>query len=550
MSAFEQNRLHGQAAGHYYDILAKHEVGVSESIVRHVHQCLLCRAHVHRLKEILAETRGEADVPRDRMGRDIIDTLDLHFRHLGECVTCSLVKPFLPTLLIPSREIRIPTPITVHVDHCRACAADLGVIRGLDLEPGQLERLGRLYAEKARARLSLCRAARAKIPAFATASIEGIGSEFLNHLCACPECRARVYEHRQKLLDARGADDAHPGPNGCRVVTMADVFGYVVAYDLTGDQGHEPSRAKRPAGAHVRTCRFCMDKIQTLHRLAYGIADRPESGVATVYTTVEGVKGAPAPDDPYPNHPITVEVIHREAQPAATRRRRPAAFAGLNPTAFHPRMKSLLLKAAVVALAALPLALLFLNTPSASGITLSQVFKAFGSAENVHVARFYPPTGELLQEVWVSRARDVLVVREGPERTVYDLGTKEKHVYAALEATAEITELSESEYASTRRLIEGCLGFALGDVPADATWTRMDDSIAEGAEVYELTYTVQDPSGRAGLRRQEITIDPLTRLPQEIRVFNRLPAEDEWNCESRRVFEYPTESEITPAVGE
>jgi len=535
-----QKGLHPDAAKYYYDFVWQGKVGVPDGISRHIRRCLLCQARICRLKEIVAETtRGEADTQLDRMDRDVIERLNLHFRCLGEPVTCSRARPFLPGLLIPSLKIRIPTPITVHVDHCPECAEDLSVLRGLGLRPGQLERLERLYAEGNEADRSLCGRAQLKIPAFAAASLEDIDDELLDHLCTCRQCRRLVYQHREKVLEGQPAEGADAP--ACRT-SMADVFDYVVARDA-GDEA-------RPAGSHVRACPPCLEAVQALHRAVYSVADRGNSGVVTVYTTAEEDKETPAADDPYPMYPIHVQVIDGRSAPAVTRPSWPAAtVAALSHTATNPRLKPWL-KAAVILFTAIPLTLLFLHTRTSSGITLAEVFKAFGRAENVHISRFYPPTGELLQEMWISRVRDIVLVATGQEGALYDLGAKKRYVYSPAETTAAIVELSDLEYANTRRLMDGSLGFTLGDVPADATWTRVDDSLAEGAEVYELAYTQQDHSGTAVFLKWTIIIDPLTRLPQEVQALHRLPADDGWNFDSRGVFEYPTESEIAAVLGE
>ncbi len=534
-----QKGLHPDAAEYYYDFISRGKPGVPDGISRHIRRCLLCQAQICRLKEIVVETtRGEADTQWDRMDRDVIERLNLHFRCLGEPVTCSRAKPFLPGLLIPSLKIRIPTPITVHVDHCPECAEDLSVLRGLGLDPGQLERLERLYAKGNEADPSLCGRAQLKIPAFAAGSFGDIDDEFLDHLCTCRQCRRLVYQHREKVLEGQPAQGVDAP--ACRT-SMADVFDCVIARDAGDEAG--------PAGSHVRTCRRCLEAVQALHRAVYSIADRGNSGVITVYTTTEEEKETPAAEDPYPMYPIHVQVIDGRST-LATRPSWPAAtVAALSHTATNPRLKPWL-KAAVILFAAIPLTLLFLHTRTSSGISLGQMFKAFGRAENVRVSWFYPPTGELLQEVWISRARDIVLVIEGQERAFYDLGAKKKYVYSTPETAADIAELSDRQYTNARRLMDGSLGFTLRDVPADATWTRVDDGLAEGAEVYELAYTQQDPSGTVVLLKWTIIVDPLTRLPEEVLAFHRLPADDEWNTESGGVFEYPTESEITAVLGE
>lgn len=352
-----QKGLHPDAAKYYYDFVWQGKVGVPDGISHHIRRCLLCQTRICRLKEIVAETaRGEADAQWDRMDRDVIERLNLHFRCLGEPVTCSRVRPFLPGLLIPSLKIRIPTPITVHVDHCPECAEDLSVLRGLGLSPGQLGRLERLYAEGNEANPSLCGRAQLKIPAFAVASFEDIDSELLNHLCTCRQCRRLVYQHRERVLEGQPAQGADAP--ACRS-SMADVFDCVVARDPGDEAG--------PAGSHVRACRRCLEVVQALHRAVCSVADRGNSGVITVYTTAEEDKETPATDDPYPMYPIHVQVIDGRSAPAVSRPSWSAAtVAALSHTATNPRLKPWL-KAAVILFAAIPLTLLFLHTRTSSG---------------------------------------------------------------------------------------------------------------------------------------------------------------------------------------
>ena len=140
-----QNVLHYRAVQWYYDVVAGRGPGVPEAILRHIRQCWACRKQIHRLKEAVNGAGGETDGGRAEMKRDIIDTLNLHFGCLEEQVTCLRVKPFLPGLLMPSVQIRIPTPITVHIDHCPECAEDLEALRDLGLGAEQLARLEQLY---------------------------------------------------------------------------------------------------------------------------------------------------------------------------------------------------------------------------------------------------------------------------------------------------------------------------------------------------------------------------------------------------------------------
>ena len=77
--------------------------------------------------------------------------LKLHFAHTGRTVNCGVVRPFLPTFLDDGLRIRIPTPITVHLDHCSRCREDLEKISALGLDPQGLTELCRFFTAGSRA---------------------------------------------------------------------------------------------------------------------------------------------------------------------------------------------------------------------------------------------------------------------------------------------------------------------------------------------------------------------------------------------------------------
>jgi len=73
--------------------------------------------------------------------------LQLHLAYIGERVNCETVRPFLPGMLDPAIDIRIPTPITAHLDNCPQCIEDLKTIEELNLYSAQLYRLSRIFSE-------------------------------------------------------------------------------------------------------------------------------------------------------------------------------------------------------------------------------------------------------------------------------------------------------------------------------------------------------------------------------------------------------------------
>ncbi|MCU0917430.1 MAG: hypothetical protein MUC88_23120, partial [Planctomycetes bacterium] len=418
-------------------------------------------------------------------------------------MTCSRVKPFLPGLLIPSARVRIPTPITVHVDHCPECEEDLAALRELHLGPGQLERLGHLYACRAAAHAQLCRRARSKIAVFVRGVVADLDGEILDHLCTCPRCRSRVHRARQKLL-AKGTVPTS-GAACSMPMSGARLFDYVVPYSRSAESiprataelaeaspaGRAPERnraggldamvpgdtgANRVAAPqdHVRTCRSCLKRIHELDETIYGIAERTDSGVATIYSAQPPAAEIPGSfADPYPGYPIHVRVLPGVPAPAPASSWSPAGVkAALKRSTCDPRVR-LILKTAVAAAAVIPLAILFFNTSTAEGVTLGQMFKAFGRAPNVRVTTFDARTQERVQDAWISRKADRILIVAGQTRILHDLKAGTESSRHDAQTPSGTTLLNERQRARARRAMDACLGFTLHDVPADAKWARV-----------------------------------------------------------------------------
>jgi len=302
-----------------------------------------------------------------------------------------------------------------------------------------------------------------------------------------------------------------------------------------------------------------------LDETVYGIAERTDSGVATIYRTeeretlaqgtvpisaghsnenpLENVEAGPAAGsfaDLYPDYPIRVQVLRGQPQPAV-------AAATAKPITFDPRVR-FLLKTAVAAAAMIPLALVFLNTPTASGTTLAQVFKAFAEAQNVHITRFYPNTGQVNQELWISREADVVLTVEGHTHTMYDLARRKKYSNQTPGPFANSADLSERELAGARLLMNNCLGLPSKEILRDAHWTHASNDGVKGIETYELAYTEQSQSETALLWMWKIHIDPVRKLPAEIQGFRKAPFEDQWHCLRRTEFQYLMPNEMASVL--
>ena len=148
MAASDGNRACEDAAAYYHDfLLDPGDPSLPRSVTDHIEQCEHCRGQVARLAEVLAEAEGRDESFVSEADNALVAELQRHFDHIGDRVGCAQVKPLLPTLLLSSLQIRIPTPVTVHVDHCPECAGDLAVLGELGLDDEQLVRLGRIYED-------------------------------------------------------------------------------------------------------------------------------------------------------------------------------------------------------------------------------------------------------------------------------------------------------------------------------------------------------------------------------------------------------------------
>jgi hypothetical protein len=138
-----------QAQAYYYDRLCDRDNKcIPPQILAHMDKCSYCETEVKRLETGLAEAQNSAAETTAQTASVAATNLRLHFAYTGLSVTCSTVKPFLPSLAIPALEVRVPTPITTHLDNCHQCANDLEAIRQLDLTEKQLHRLGQILADE------------------------------------------------------------------------------------------------------------------------------------------------------------------------------------------------------------------------------------------------------------------------------------------------------------------------------------------------------------------------------------------------------------------
>ncbi|MHC4727573.1 MAG: hypothetical protein ACYS17_10135 [Planctomycetota bacterium] len=143
----KNRKLCEEAKPYYYDCLCDQSSElIPESISSHIEQCRHCQEQIKQLEAAL--TQKECIKSKNRQNTSAVTKmLELHFVYIGERVNCETVRPFLPGLLDPAIEIRIPTPITVHLDNCTQCTEDLKAIRKLNLHSTQLYGLSQHFSK-------------------------------------------------------------------------------------------------------------------------------------------------------------------------------------------------------------------------------------------------------------------------------------------------------------------------------------------------------------------------------------------------------------------
>jgi hypothetical protein len=559
MVAANPNPLCKEAELHYYDfILGKGHELIPEHIVEHISQCQNCQEQLNRLRAALSQV-DNVTPERSQVNIAVATMLKLHFAYIGRPVTCQVVRPFLPTLLEPALVVRIPTPITAHIDNCHQCSEDLETIRGLCLNRNQLSRLSQLFAEWPSKGKVTCSQAQAAILFVVLMTLRETDSDVLKHLCTCPDCRKALYEYRQTVCkEVEGEPEQEKFP--CEKVSAADIFDYVVPYGLDPAK-NQYARFRESLCSHVRRCPACIGRMQQLHNTVYAILDRADSEVATVYKIEDSAKGRAASEsnDLYSSFPIKVEVLNWKDEAKAKK----SASTIDSTVTLKYRVSSVNLKslakvsfaAAAVILIALAL---FLYIPTARAVSIEQIYKAIEKVRNVYIASFVPGQQEPVQEQWISRTLNINKIKTKREIVLWDLPNKVRKIKNLDTNLTEITSLANDQTIKIEKTIAGSLDILpfpeLSLVPENGKWCCVTQNSlepsAKGLEVYDLTWNERTYDGSLVFKKWRVFADIETNLPQRIEWYRKLYAGDEYSLVLVNVIDYIKHSEIQDMVKE
>ena len=551
MGVSKEKSLCRKASEYYYDLLDGSGAAVPEGVRDHVERCPFCQEQIRQLGQILSETEQAAGLPASRAEVEMVETLSLHFERIDEPVTCSHVKPFLPGLVAPSPPLRIPTPITVHVEHCPLCAQDLAALRALHLGGEQLKRLSRLYGESPGRDATECWRARPAVAALGSLSTEGIDPDLLNHVSTCPPCRAAAYQQRERLLAADSWGTAGRGAIlSCNDISPADFFDLVVPYGVTG-AGDKTGRAETVV-AHIRACRRCLERVQALHHTIYDIAERADSEISTVYHTADAAGSMGDEIGQGRRYPVDVQVLHSEPEPVLGRGDSHAASETAWRRAPGASSRKPLTKVALAAAAAVVLAILLpMHTPTASGTNVGEVLRCLENAPNVHVTTFFRHDTRPTDEMWIARHLRMLVLKTGDRYVLYDLKRRQKRELDPNAGLSAPIKLDDYEYGGSSLIMAACVGGPLATIAQDTRVRQMPDDTPDGLDrqvVYELASEKQTSGGIILFYRWRFVLDPATGLPHRIEFFVRESPEGEWELRTTKTFEYLTEPDMKDEI--
>jgi len=535
-----------QAEPYYYDLLQRQTPEVVPCyVVDHTEQCAECQQNINRLKKLLSEVPEYSSQKTDASDA-IAGILRLHFSYAGVPVICKTAKPFIPVMLISALVIKIPTPITAHLDNCRECREDLDTIRRLNLNPSQLSRLSELFTRVSDAGSSSCEKGRSAAVSFVTLALEQMDAKVLKHLCTCPVCRDSVFRLRQKVIQELSAERDVEQQFPCQQVGASDIFDYVVPYGIDPARD-QYAKFRTSLTSHLLNCSECLKKLQRLHKSIYDIAERPDSEVATILDIDESAKAeeAVAAGDIYAAFPVKVQVTSRSEQAPVHRFRK---------TKLTSRVLKPALTAAAVILVA---AAIFLNIQSAGAITLEQICAAIEKVRNIHISSVLPDDRTVIQEQWISRPMGLYITKTGNETTVLDAVNGVKKTRQADRRLAEET-LALATVERIEQKITGSVGLmpfeSSSQTPPGAEWTEVTNAepaaIHGGVDIYELSWSQQINSDLSSPKKWRVFLDPASGLPKRAEWYVWNTDDGCYILETVMVIEYPRDDVIRSLVEE
>ena len=550
MVSINSNTKCDQAKLYYYDYLHKFKADIPINISRHIDECTLCQNEIRRLEQIIIKDENGHEGLK-QIDSIIATSLRLHFAFENTMVTCQTIRPFLPSLAAPLLKIRIPTPITVHIDNCQTCKENLQKIQCLDLSLKQLFVLGQIFAELKPGK-ELCIKAQEAIPLIVALTLSETTSEILKHICTCPDCRLRLYQRRDLVFKDLSKTSIEKEDFPCESIRPTDIFDYCFPYgmDIENDQY---AKFRTALTSHISVCVACLNKMQQLHKTISGILECPNSGIVTCYQINPNQKTQiNNTSNIYREWPIEVKVYDSpqrnstESLTLSKPKARKRTYIG--------RFAKFLSAAAVVLL----FLILYFHTTAAKAFDLNQIYKVLSRLQNVYFATYTPDKDVPTQEKWISSALNTILVKTDSRILLWDINN-EIHKSTDLEAgNSQVNQLEYRDWDSIKNTMLspwGLLPFNdIGDAPGDSDvkWQKIDDKIAdvtiENTEIYELTWKEQSFAGPLIFNKWRGYIDVNNKLLKRVEFWQKLDPAEQYELKAIKLIEYPSTIEMEQLI--
>ncbi|MHC4271122.1 MAG: hypothetical protein ACYST2_02270 [Planctomycetota bacterium] len=550
MFAFNSNSICEQARPYYYEYLCEEaQVNIPGDIAVHINLCNNCQAEVKRLKLILVESKNDTDKNFKEINVALITNANLRFGHIGELVSCRTVKPFLPSLADPVLKIGIPTPITVHLDNCKKCEDDLKKILELKLTHKQLCRLGQIFAELPYESQINCLEVNDKINEIISMVFKDLNENLLKHVSTCPDCRDRVYQCRERhIMEINGVELTDDF--SCDAVKAADLFDFCFPYGIGHvTDGHV--KLLSSFTSHVNNCPSCLNKMQDLHKIINDTIERDESGIVTCYKVVEKsehiAEEAATAENIYNDWPIKVEVTEASNEPVIYKLETATGIKSTDRSKqkFSKNKILSMLKYAPAAAAIILLAIIFMYTPVAKALNLTEVYNALGQVRNVYITVSDEMTSETSQEILVSHDLNIKMFKSTAEVVLWDFKNQVHKVSDLNTASIETSRLDIVTASKIQDAMEApwdVLPFKNAtSIPRNAEWQK---EWAESSEVYDLIWTEKLLTGSIVFKKCRVYLNISTKLPYKTEWFERKSQEDKYELLITMNISYPLINEI------
>jgi hypothetical protein len=469
-----------------------------------------------------------------------------HFSLMGADVDCATVRAFLPLLVDSERLIAVPTPVTVHPDHCQDCRNDVELLGALELDSQQADRLADLYSQPALEGSDDCENFSESIALIAKICFNKVGAEALEHVRMCKSCRETLRNERAGVVYKVDGSESPDYP--CDKVGPGDLFDHCVLFaGMPADDWRVKDCTELTD--HVAGCRTCLERMFRMHGTIFGAANRGESGIVTCYDFPSKAKK--------PGF-INVSHLHSRVGMQVSLREGPADKP--KATGWPQKIKRLtggprprrLIPAAAAAIILMAIALILFSPVADGRIALGQVYQAIADITSVCISRFVPGKKEPTRIGCVSRGLDLWFEKTEKQAVLFDLRTRTRKIKDLSTNAIKTDAMTEELGAKVENVVAGYFGLMpfpeIKDVPKDAQWHHVSDedveTVVPGTEIYDLIW----PEDGGWLHKWRFFIDARTFLPYKVERYRKLPGEGQYTFQFFALATYISESEIEALI--